>query len=386
VSGPADGHRPQLDALRAFAVCSVLVCHFWQPAPFAWILRQVDLGFLGVRLFFVLSGFLITRILLASRASTELDGSGRIGAWQQFYVRRALRIFPVYYLILAGALVLGVPPAREAWPWLLTYTSNICAALFQENMRYFGHFWSLAVEEQFYLVWPWLVLCAPQRGLRPLILLAIAVAPIYRAGVFDASGEGWGTLPFACLDSLGAGAMLALAQRTTPSRERLERTLRHVVLPIGFGGYLGLHALAYGSDSGRLLAALHETFYALVCCCVIAAADRGVTGWAGHVLSWRPLVYCGRISYGIYAYHLFVPWALTKVFRAAGHGFPAPGPARLVVASLATFAVAMVSWHLVERPINQLKHHFPYVRGERPSAGVLTPTMGKSGSPRFQEL
>jgi peptidoglycan/LPS O-acetylase OafA/YrhL len=78
------------------------------------------------------------------------------------------------------------------------------------------------------------------------------------------------------------------------------------------------------------------------------------------LLEFRPIVYLGQISYGIYAYHMFMPWVLTKVFRQVGWAFPGPGPWRFVLASLATVLVAMASWHLFERPINNLKRHFPY--------------------------
>jgi peptidoglycan/LPS O-acetylase OafA/YrhL len=353
-------HRPQLDALRSFAVFAVLITHFWQPDPFPWIFRQVDLGFLGVRLFFVLSGFLITRILLECRDRAERDGLSRLFCIRQFYARRFLRIFPLYYGIIAAALLVNVAPARDAWPWLLTYTSNFYTVLHQQNMGPLGHFWTLAVEEQFYLVWPWLVIWAPKRWLPAILIVAVGVAPLFRDMVFGLPGEGWGTLPLGSLDTLGVGAILATALHRAPSPDVVYRVLKRVILPAGLIGYVAVHAIASGGDAQRLLVAGHEIAYAMVCCWLIASADREVTGVTGRVLSLSPLVYTGRISYGIYAYHMLMPWVLIRLFGEAGLVFPAPGPERFALATAVTLVVAAVSWHAFEQPINRLKRHFPY--------------------------
>jgi peptidoglycan/LPS O-acetylase OafA/YrhL len=354
------GYRPQLDALRAFAVVGVLITHFWQPGELPWIFRRVDFGFLGVRLFFVLSGFLITRILLEGRDGVEERGQGRFSFIRQFYARRFLRIFPIYYLIVALALIVNLPPAREIWPWLVTYTSNFYSAFTGQSVRYFGHFWTLAVEEQFYLVWPWAVLYVARRRLPLIIALAIGVAIIYRDQIVRPLYGEWGTLPFASLDTLGAGALLAMFLHRSEGRERRYRTLQRIVLPVGLIGYLALNAVTYRHESHRILFALHETAYAMFCCWLIASADRGIRGVAGRMLSLKPLVYVGRISYGIYAYHFFIPWVLARAFGQVGRTLPDPGASRFVLASIATVAVAGVSWHLFEGPINRLKARFPY--------------------------
>lgn len=358
----AGGYRPQLDALRCFAVLGVLITHYVQPDPFPWIFRYVDLGFLGVRLFFVLSGFLITRILLDYGDMATQRSHGRLGLIRQFYARRFLRIFPVYYLIILIAIGVNLPPAREVWPWLVTYTSNFYQAIQQQDVGYFGHFWTLAVEEQFYFVWPGLVLFAPRRWLGAILALAICLAPISRDVTFRWFGEfGWGTMPWGSLDALGVGAMLALAYRDAPSRDALHRTLRRVILPLGLGAYLLLHAIGVAGGM-RLLVAFHEIAFAMICCWLIASAERGFGGITGRILALRPVVYLGKISYGIYAYHLFTLWLLIQLFRRVGLAFPAHGAMRFALAAPVTVAVAAASWHLFERPINQLKRYFPYSR------------------------
>jgi peptidoglycan/LPS O-acetylase OafA/YrhL len=356
-------YRPQLDALRAFAVVAVLITHFWQPDPLPWILRQVDLGFLGVRLFFVLSGFLITRILLECRDQVDTLGVRPSLVLCRFYGRRFLRIFPLAYFVIFVGVLLGIPPARDIWPWLVTYSSNFYTALWQQNTMYFGHFWTLAVEEQFYVVWPWLLLFVPRRWLMIVVCLIVSTAPIYRDAMLS-RGAGWGTLPWNCLDTLGVGAMLAIAKHGSRATDAFYSTLRRVILPIGLFGYLGLHAFAR-TDGGRLLITFHELAYAMVCCWLIAYADRGFTGSIGRLLEFGPLVHIGKISYGIYVYHMFMPFLLGKGFQSVGWAFPPPGPTRFLLATLATLAVAMASWQFFERPINNLKDRLPYSRPSR---------------------
>jgi peptidoglycan/LPS O-acetylase OafA/YrhL len=355
------GHRPQLDALRCFAVAGVLVTHFWQPNA-SGMAGALDLGFFGVRLFFVLSGFLITGILLDARDGAERSGHARGGVMKRFYVRRMLRIFPLYYAIVLGGLIFGIPNAREAWPWLLGYASNFYETLTQRSTGHYGHFWTLAVEEQFYLVWPWLVLFAPRRWLAGLMLAAVGSAVVYRDLVRDVllTDLGWGALPIGSLDTLAVGGLLALAFRASPSPDRTYRMLGRVTLPLGLAGYVVLHLQAVRSGDLRALIAGKQIAFALVCCWVIARAYGGFSGAAGRILEARPIVYLGRISYGIYAYHMLLPWVLARVFARAGLTFPAPGAKRFVIASAATVAIAAASWHLFEAPINALKRHVRY--------------------------
>jgi peptidoglycan/LPS O-acetylase OafA/YrhL len=356
----SEGYRPQLDSLRTFAVFAVLVTHFWQPGPFPGILRYLDFGFLGVRLFFVLSGFLITRILLEGRDRAEAEGLSHFGVARRFYARRFLRIFPLYYFIIIVAVLIDLPLARDRWPWLVTYTPNFFVALYQQSIGRFGHFWTLAVEEQFYLIWPWLVLAAPWRWLTAMVTAVVTSAPIFREIFMTRYGEAWGVLPWGSLDTLGVGALLAIVFHHSPYPHLVYDRLRRVVLPIGLVGYVGLHALTWLSGTERLFGAFHEIAYAMICCWLIAGADRGFGGMFGRVLSIRPVIYLGKISYGIYAYHMFMPWALTKAFLQLGLTFPPPGPTRFVLTSVVAVAVAMLSWHLLEHPINRLKRYFPY--------------------------
>ena len=161
-----DSHYyPQLDGLRALAVGVVFLCHFWSGGKIAAVL--------GVGLFFVLSGFLITRILLEERHRAARLGTNCGTLLRQFYLRRSLRIFPVYYLALAVLLACNYCGCREIKYWLLTYTYTFRTALTNSGHGC-EHFWSLCFEEQFYLVWPFIILYCPHRYLLRIMILVVA--------------------------------------------------------------------------------------------------------------------------------------------------------------------------------------------------------------------
>ena len=129
-------HMLQLDALRAFAVLAVLVSHFSPTSTkFFTLARLIDLGGLGARLFFVLSGFLITGILLRSKRYCEKDGLPVLHAFRQFYARRVLRIFPLFYLVLGLAAALNIPPVRQTFLWHATFLTNFYIKLFPNQQN-----------------------------------------------------------------------------------------------------------------------------------------------------------------------------------------------------------------------------------------------------------
>jgi peptidoglycan/LPS O-acetylase OafA/YrhL len=374
------GYMSQLDSLRFFAVLGVMVLHFWRPRPKLWILH-LNWGELGVRLFFVLSGFLITGILLGCRDLAERRQERRLFLVRQFYIRRFLRIFPLYYLVLLVLVVIGVPQARELWPWLFSYTTNIWVWQHLTWPEKVGHFWTLAVEEQFYLVWPWLVLFLRRSWLVPLAIGLAALAPAYRfyaATRYPADAVGAfasGALTIAVVDSLALGALLAILCRGGPSEARVQRLLERVALPIGAGSYVLLLAAARYGWSTRAMPAFGQTAAALVFCWLIGRASRGFRGWAGRVLAYRPLSYLGKISYGIYVFHYLVPPVLAGIAGWLGYTYREPGRLNFVLGSVVTVAVAALSWELFEARINALKRYFRY------EAGPGHPIRTASGQP-----
>lgn len=349
---------PQLDGLRALAVAAVVWSH-WLPS----YCYGVQLGQYGVHLFFVISGFLITGILLDAR---EFDGNHRGLTLRQFYIRRALRIFPVFYATIAICCLLDLHPYRDTWLWHASYLSNIYFFIRGEWHGPISHLWSLAVEEQFYLLWPFLIIFAPRRTLLPLIGAAILLAPLFRSGVsslYPSSSMGSLLMP-GCLDSLGAGAFISWLARSPACRNLNLSAL--ILASIGILAY-GLIVIFDCFDNLRI------TSYALACAGLVLASATGFRGLIGRILDNRIMRYFGRISYGIYIFHLlalpilqFLLYKIPgyRIFEKIGIEADLYNHPMITAAMLAfiTTTMAACSWAFFESPICSIKRHFPMTR------------------------
>ena len=342
-------HRPQLDGLRAIAVAAVAWSH-WEPD------YQFGIPFgAGVHLFFVLSGFLITTILLDIRSAAD-----RRAALGSFYIRRALRIFPAFYVTLLLAWLGDVPLVRESLAWHLAYLSNAWIFVGDRWPGSISHFWSLAVEEQFYLAWPWLIVFAPRRWLLPAILGSVAAAPAFR-WMLAADGQRESMLAIltpGCLDSLGMGALLAVGWS---AGLKPGPTLHIANGGPGFSraaiaALVGLIALLIAEATGSALplplVAIKQTLQAVVFAWIVMRAAEGFDGTLGRFLSAGPTVYLGQISYGLYLAH-GLAGELLATFGISSASLPEPF--RLLTLAGVTFIAASLSWHVMERPINALK-------------------------------
>jgi peptidoglycan/LPS O-acetylase OafA/YrhL len=354
-------YMPQLDALRAFAAGLVVVYHFSRP-----VRHTANLGAIGVRVFFVLSGFLITGILLHSRTLLEQEKSTAGTALRRFYIRRLLRIFPLYYFALGIALIWQVSGAREGFGWHALYLSNVY--FIGENFVHpgrwggaVGHLWSLAVEEQFYLVWPWVILFTPRRLLPVVVLGVVGFAPLFRLVATAATGnDAMSILPFGCLDTLGLGAYLALTFDPGFKSHRWVRSVHPSVVWIGLP-LLAVYLLtknAAGWELARIT--VFDLAVGLPAVWLIARAAVGFPGLPGRILEAAPLRYLGTISYGIYVYHAILPDLLPRLVAQLGYpDLLAPLgdqtlPYLLFYGTL-TVGVAALSWRWFEGPINRWK-------------------------------
>lgn len=358
---------PQLDALRFFAVLGVMVAHLWHPKRLPWLFGDLDWAGLGVRMFFVLSGFLITGILLDCRMKAEKSNISSMFFIRQFYARRFLRIFPIYYLVIIIALIIDIPPAREVWGWLISYTTNIYITINNDWVGSFGHFWTLAVEEQFYLIWPWIILFTPRKRLLPIILFFISLGPIYRAFAynlypFDIGAMDFraGTFTLGSLDSLAIGALLALAWSLDIPKQTIQKYLTRFILPIGLVLYIICLILYHYRIKPSVFFVVGDFSTSLIFAWLISSAGLGFENFAGKVLELKPLRYLGKITYGIYVYHYFPPLILVPLLNRFGYQLSIPSFENFVLSGLVTIAVASVSWNWFEQPINNLKQHFQY--------------------------
>ena len=371
--GPgARGHLPQLDGLRGIAILLVIVHHAALPGaelshPVAS--EILHLGFAGVDLFFVLSGFLITGILI--------DARGGEGYYRSFYGRRLLRIAPAYYLFLAITwLVLPLltadpsfappPEVRADGAVHAVYGSNLLFAWSGDvRWRPACHLWSLSIEEQFYLVWPLLVAALSPRALARLCLAMIAAALALRLALVLAGAPHWTVYPLtpARWDGLALGGLLALGWRRLPGGMPVDRPR----LAAGLG-LLGLYAV-FVLDGGLRKAgdAMEVAGYsalALLFAALLLAALRASPGQRLHrLLTARWLRAIGALSYAMYLWQMLARDAFRAVLMdwlEARAGFWATQAASIAFVLATAFALAWLSWHLVEARFLRLKRRFPY--------------------------
>ncbi|OLL31409.1 acyltransferase [Burkholderia sp. SRS-W-2-2016] len=294
---PAPSHSRivQLDGLRALAVLAVFAQHALK-APL-WM---------GVDLFFVLSGFLISGILLERKTQRQ-------SYFKYFYARRARRILPPYLLLmLVSSLLFGLAWARH-WYWYALFSTNIGDALNQSGHDSLNVLWSLAVEEQFYIFWPFVILLVPERLLGYVAAGLIVLVPVLRAVAtpwFDSFWPIYYLTPFR-MDLLAAGALLALAVRR--DRDALEPFKGLAVLgmlaALAVLAWLHLHFPRFRAANTPLSnAGLYSV--SLVLCTSIVVIALQSRGLVKRLLCNRVLVYLGTISYTIYLIHLSVLYAV----------------------------------------------------------------------------
>jgi peptidoglycan/LPS O-acetylase OafA/YrhL len=362
-----------LDGLRAIAFILVFGIHT----------DYLGFGWTGVQLFFVLSGFLITGILLDMKASLPSKGY-----FVKFYGRRFLRIFPLYYFYLF--VMWGV----TSWLYTLSYRRNYMK-LFQaqlpfalayvynffygssafEHQKFVEHFWSLSVEEQFYVFWPMLLFLVPEKYLKKLFLFCIALGPLLRVALFFAyrfhlvwwfrDEAVWGlyAFPFSHIDAFALGAYI--------SRYRIPRAKQQffallVAVPvIGFAAqYAATGSFGMWQDVGYPFSmpkayqfiwgySILNYWFAVT---IYAVARNGLFN---RFLEMKPIKYLGKISYGLYVYHLAIIWFVGRI-RDWWPIFEEP-TAKLLTAIIAlplTVLVASLSYFLLEKPLLNLKERF----------------------------
>lgn len=331
---------PRIDALRAFAVMGVIISHWFYQVEWIYALR---LGRLGVDLFFVISGFLITRILFFQK---ENESPGP--ALKTFYARRVLRIFPVYYLVVVLSVIFHKGLVREALPWNLTYTSNFFMLKIESWVGVITHFWSLSVEEQFYLVWPFLLLLTRPPFLPHVFVGSIILGVMSRLffWVMD-----WDYLyvvifPTSCLDVLATGALLAWFYENR-SPEQFEALVKN---RLGLLGGLILLVLLY-LPNNPFEPVCFRIAESLVFFFVVGRAALGER-------ANKQLIFLGKISYSVYLFHNFIP----GIFM--GMAWPTNIYLRAGIEFVALILISYLSYRLIEKPLNSLKKHFPYSSGK----------------------
>jgi peptidoglycan/LPS O-acetylase OafA/YrhL len=351
------GHRyyPQLDSLRAIAVILVILAHWFSKDHF--INRYSENGILGVTLFFVLSGFLITGILLNSKQKLE-QGTTVGTAFKIFYIRRSLRIFPIYYLLLFVLAFFGLFGIRESFWWHFFYGSNFYYYLQGEFAGNLSHLWSLGVEEQFYLVWPAVILLIPRSLLTHAFVSGILIGVVFRLLIVTDTNEMGRFLMPGSLDSFCIGGLLAYgrAKETGWYMQYIKRQPRYV---LGAFILLFIVHLPFFQDLPHYYEQSMYLFFISVAFGILI--DRSTnsveTPILKQVLNNKCLLYIGKISYGIYLFHNFIPYFFELKISWI------PDDLVMYVIQILRFIVLLListaSWYLIEQPILKIKNRFP---------------------------
>ncbi len=374
-------HRMKgLDGLRGVAIVAVMLFHFLRSdrpttAAAHLIVLAADHGWMGVDLFFVLSGFLITGILLRTRSDASY--------FKRFYARRVLRIFPAYYAVLVGVFLVApcfvavaATDARAIYAhqgWFWTYSANVFEAMqggryFQSRWLYLEHIWSLCVEEHFYLVWPLVVWWLPPPALLRVSIGTVVAVLLLRAALVSAGVDPWvvSTLTPCRVDSLLIGGVTAMVAREPGGLPRLTRAAPVVLATTG------ACLLAAVVARRTVLDKMHWTMQtwgysvvALGSAALMVLAISPEPGPFRRLASGRVLAWFGKYSYGAYLlHHLMVPavlrWLPFKPLALAAGSELAAVAIHAVAGITGAMVAATLSYHVLERHFLALKRHVSY--------------------------
>jgi len=339
-------YQPHLDGLRALAILGILFEHL--DLPFPALLRC---GPLSVRFFFVLTGYFITLSLWRVRGEMADSNEGFLPLGR-YYLARLLRTGPPFYLSLLIGALFGIEEVRTNFFWLATFQANNYIAWLGYWPDAISHYWSLAVQEQFYFLWPLVVLTLPKRWFLPTVAAFIVFGLGFRVVCILTSTTTlarWVTL-FGCLDSFAVGALVAWLKHSKLLEKMWRSKTLLMAMPLAAFGcfYLGRALMTIPENSVWL--ALVETVDGVFLAWVLAAALTGMNDRYARLLSWTPLVYLGRISYGIYVYHVFIIILVSPLLLHIGLSKDHNAFGRIAVLLALTLAVSSFSWHWIEQP------------------------------------
>ncbi len=374
----ADGHAlPGLDGLRGIAILLVMFFHLAQMKPASSVdsifYKLTSYGWSGVDLFFVLSGLLITGILV--------DAKGTENYFRNFYARRALRILPLYYGFFAGLLLLsplvggqktakGVQVLYENQWWIWTHMVNWLVALTGEFQPLsVGGWWSLSIEEQFYLLWAVVIMLTPQRKLLRLCLALIVASVLIRFAMvaFGASWAAIYTVTFARMDGIALGAAIAVTARSEAGLGNLKRWSL-IAAALALAGFVVMETLsgtAYEPGSTLSIAIQITLFVWLWGALVVGTLVALPGSFLQRLTHLKILRIFGKFSFALYLFHMIMNDVFLKIGFNPDSGFVIGRsilPWQMLYLGCAislSLICAFISWHLYEKQFLKLKAFFP---------------------------
>jgi peptidoglycan/LPS O-acetylase OafA/YrhL len=337
-------HIHQLDSIRALAAFAVIFHHFLPE----FNLGHFSYGSIGVDVFFAISGYLITAVLLEQKSTI----GNRLLIVRNFIIKRALRLFPAYYLFISFFFALMVVLGLYVWDhgneiYFYTYTQNIL--FFMDGMKgvQTNHLWTLAVEEQFYLIWPWIVIYFSNKNLMRILVVAVPITLFFKSfsGIHDLK-----MLTVSHVDTLGGGALIALLIKEK-GNPVFAITNRARALLISFSLAVCAMTFFYELSPFFIHAAILVLSLTLVIGCYYSFG-----GVVGKVFNLSYLQYLGKISYGIYLYHKPIPYLLKLVLGKLQ--MEINEWALLSISLFLTVLIALLSYTFLERYFLRLKEKF----------------------------
>lgn len=346
---------PQLDTLRAFSLFLVLLGH-WISKDY-WI-HKFPIGIAGVTIFFVLSGFLITGILLRSKDSFDSGNHNLLYYLKHFYIRRTIRIFPVYYFTLIVLFILNFENIREIILWFVFYISNYLMYIKMDWTGAMSHFWTLAVEEQFYLFWPLIILFTPKKYLLKIIFLFILTGIFFRGFNYLINDRTeYHTmfsymLTLSCIDAFALGGWLAYIRNYIDGLFELLKG-KYIFLLIGTLLFIVINMFF---EINIVDVSMFKFCIAVIALFMVSKLSTGFKGKLKYIFENKFLMYLGKISYGMYIFHTFVPY----IYESLGLPFFNSMLIMFLIYLFILIVISSLSWIILEKPINNLKRKFSY--------------------------
>ncbi|MFC4212701.1 acyltransferase family protein [Pedobacter lithocola] len=368
-------YNPQLDGLRFCAVLFVL-CYHWLPKVFPTEMSFLFIGF--VNFFFVLSSYLITKILIFSKAKANTVGASGLQLISFFLFRRSIRIFPAYYLYLIILLflpIIGDEINKNAIMYF-SYLSNYQIYFGQIWPISTAHLWTLAVEEQYYIIWPIIIIFTPEKYIFNTLLGIIIFGVLLRVLFYvPSTAIPQVILTQFCIDPFAIGGLLAYKySKSEYENHWLSKFFNFLIYPSILIAIISIFVKSYYASF-----VINNLIFSIISYRLIEIAIFGYKGFLARFLENRFILYLGKISYGIYLYHLIIPVVFWKLFNKIYSHFYflytsffisnqkglnvfikiiSSEISCFIIYFFLTTGIAMLSWNLVEKQFNKLKFLF----------------------------
>ena len=377
----AGAYLPQLDGLRGLAILAVVFHHFGFHPP-SWM----DWGPVGPSVFFLLSGYLITLSLW------KLQDKNDSGLWSfsqvvaSFHARRICRLLPVIGVLLIIGWLCGIEEYRETWVWHVTFLTNFYLVAHNEWIGGLSHFWSLSLQEQFYLVWP-VVLLVPRRVFPCAMILVIVGASVFRLQcILTGASEfsRWLMLP-GSLDAFATGGLAAWILRNKRGSAVTSKIWSWPLFLAAVASLAFSRYLRFLPDTNPGTAAV-ELFECVFFGWLLLRVLEAPKSLAARALTFGPLIFVGKVSYGIFVFHTLVAVSLSPWLKAAGLNEASYPFVRAAILAAISIAVAAASWRWMEQPLNRWVRNREFnistscKRGRAAISSLLTRISGSTNS------